>query len=175
MDSPVIEMHLRELNQLFDSLDHSPFHDKDLDRNAEEYIVESMRDLHSRSACTLVIHLENRANIPEEEAVVEKAVRIHFSRRSQSERRKLRQLLRRGFVSLCIGLTFLIGFYFLVQSVSGWVKSNPLGIPLREGLIIIGWVAMWKPLEIFLYDWWPILGERRLYDRLSRISVHILP
>jgi hypothetical protein len=33
---------------------------------------------------------------------------------------------------------------------------------------------MWRPLEIFLYDWWPILGQQRLYDRLSRIAVRIV-
>jgi len=33
---------------------------------------------------------------------------------------------------------------------------------------------MWRPLEIFLYDWWPILGQRRVYDRLSRIPVRLL-
>ena len=33
---------------------------------------------------------------------------------------------------------------------------------------------MWKPLEVFLYDWWPILGERRIHDRLSRIKVRII-
>ena len=46
---------------------------------------------------------------------------------------------------------------------------------LRESLMIGGWVAMWRPLEIFLYDWWPILRERRVYDRLSRITVNIIP
>jgi hypothetical protein len=45
---------------------------------------------------------------------------------------------------------------------------------LRESLLIGGWVAMWKPLEIFLYDWWPIVGERRLYDRLGKIKVQII-
>jgi hypothetical protein len=33
---------------------------------------------------------------------------------------------------------------------------------------------MWRPLEIFLYDWWPIVGERRLHERLSRIEVRIV-
>jgi hypothetical protein len=33
---------------------------------------------------------------------------------------------------------------------------------------------MWKPLEILLYDWWPILSERRLFDRLSRAQVRIV-
>jgi hypothetical protein len=43
----------------------------------------------------------------------------------------------------------------------------------EQGLLIVGWVAMWRPLEIFLYDWWPILGERRIHDDLSRIQVRI--
>jgi hypothetical protein len=45
---------------------------------------------------------------------------------------------------------------------------------LDERLLIVGWVAMWRPLEIFLCDWWPIAGERRLHDRLSRISVRVV-
>ena len=44
---------------------------------------------------------------------------------------------------------------------------------LREGLLIVGWVAMWRPLEVFLYDWWPIRAEARLYDRLSAMPVRI--
>ena len=32
---------------------------------------------------------------------------------------------------------------------------------------------MWRPLEVFLYDWWPILGEVRLFDRLSQMPVRI--
>jgi hypothetical protein len=39
--------------------------------------------------------------------------------------------------------------------------------------VIGGWVAMWRPLEIFLYDWWPIVAERKLFDRLSTMPVRI--
>jgi hypothetical protein len=39
--------------------------------------------------------------------------------------------------------------------------------------VIGGWVAMWRPLEIFLYDWWPIQAERKLFDRLSIMPVRI--
>jgi hypothetical protein len=28
-------------------------------------------------------------------------------------------------------------------------------------------------MEIFLYEWWPILGEARLYDRLSAMDVEV--
>jgi hypothetical protein len=32
---------------------------------------------------------------------------------------------------------------------------------------------MWRPLEVFLYDWWPIRAEGRLLERLSGIPVRI--
>ena len=44
---------------------------------------------------------------------------------------------------------------------------------LREGLIIAGWVAMWRPMEIFLYEWWPLLRTGQLYEKLSRMRVEV--
>ena len=51
--------------------------------------------------------------------------------------------------------------------------DNAMTRVLQESLLIGGWVAMWRPLEIFLYDWWPIVGQRRVYELLSRIPVRI--
>jgi hypothetical protein len=48
-----------------------------------------------------------------------------------------------------------------------------MGEVLRESLLIGGWVAMWRPLEVFLYDWWPIRAEARLYDRLAAMPVRL--
>jgi hypothetical protein len=42
-----------------------------------------------------------------------------------------------------------------------------------EGLVILGWVANWKPIEIFLYDWWPLARRRDLYRRLSDASFEL--
>jgi hypothetical protein len=44
----------------------------------------------------------------------------------------------------------------------------------RESLIIVGWVALWRPLEIFLYDWWPIARHRSLYRRLAKADVRLV-
>jgi hypothetical protein len=43
----------------------------------------------------------------------------------------------------------------------------------RESLIIAGWVAMWRPMEIFLYEWWPIRRMGRLYQKMSRMHVEV--
>ena len=170
----IIKMHLRKLEQLFDSLDHSPFREKDLDRNAEEYIVDSIKELPSKVHCEIVIYLDEPIDIPAESNAITEAIHIHFSRRAQVFRQNLRQLLRRGSISLGIGLSFLVTFFLLGQLVRRSMGEGQWPFLLRESLLIGGWVAMWKPLEIFLYDWWPILGERRLYDRLSRIQVRII-
>lgn len=170
----VIEIHLRQLSQLFDSLDPSPFREKDLDAAAEEYIVGSIKELPSRAPCELVICLDQPASVPNEGNVIGAAIQAHFARRAQALRRDLRQLLRRGSISLGIGLGFLVAFFLLGQFILRVMGESQWGTLLRESLIIGGWVAMWKPLEIFLYDWWPLVGERRIHDRLSRITVRAI-
>lgn len=170
----IIEIHLRELRQLFDSLDPSPFREKDLDRKAEEYIVDSIKELPSRTSCALVIYLDQPAVLPDEDNIIAEAIHVHFARQAQVLQRTLRRLLRRGSISLGIGLSFLVTFFLMGQCIRRIMGDSQLAALLRESLLIGGWVAMWKPLEIFLYDWWPIVGERRIHDRLSRIKVRIV-
>jgi hypothetical protein len=51
---------------------------------------------------------------------------------------------------------------------------STFGQVLHEGLAIAGWVAMWRPLEVFLYDWWPIRADARRFDRLATMPVRIV-
>jgi hypothetical protein len=173
-DCGVIEVRIRELSQLFESLDPSPFHEKDLDRNAEKYINDSAKELPTKAHCALVLYIDQRAGDPDEGRVIGDAIRVHFARRAQVLRRSLRHLMRRGLISLVIGLAFLVAVFIIAQTVDQWMGESALATFWRESLLIVGWVAMWRPLEIFLYDWWPIVGERRVYDRLSRIRVRVV-
>ncbi len=168
----IISVHIEELNQLFNSLDPSPFHRRDLDRSAVEYIVSSAQEL-PRTPLALVLYLDGPAGPPDEGRVVGDAVREYFSRESEYTRRHLRRVLRQGWASLAIGVAFLAAAFAAGAFVAS-VTSEPLAPILRESLLIGGWVAMWRPLETFLYDWWPIVGERRLHDRLSRMAVRIV-
>jgi len=52
----------------------------------------------------------------------------------------------------------------LSEHILSCVRELPLGAVrpvLREGLVITGWVAMWRPVEVLLYDWWPMVEQRR--------------
>jgi hypothetical protein len=170
----IIAVHLRDLRQLFDSLDPSPFHEKDLDKDAEEYIVGSALELSSKKPLAMVVDLDQDGEIPDEGQVIGNAVRTHFERLASQSSQELKQFLRRGRLSLIIGLVFLgsaVGGGAYVHSLIG---DHPIGTLLQEGFLIGGWVAMWRPLEIFLYDWWPIRAKRNLYRRISGRSVQII-
>jgi hypothetical protein len=172
--SGVIEVHLRDLEQLFHSMDPAPFHERDLDREAEAFIVDSARELDPDVPLELIVYVDQHGTSADETRIVGEAIRVHFVRRAESSRRELRELLRRGRTSLAIGLPFLGVSVAAGDLVARLMDVHPLAEVLRESFVIGGWVAMWRPMEIFLYDWWPIRNERRLLDRLSRMAVRIV-
>ena len=169
----VIEIHVGELKQLFNSIDPSPFRDKDLDPGAEEFIVGWAKDLPREAALALVVDLDRPAGLPDEAAVLRDAIHEFFRQRAESYRRRLRELFRHGRTSLLIGLTVLAGAIALGDFLANLLKTSRVGEILRESLTIGGWVSMWRPLEVFLYDWWPIRNEARLSDRLAAMPVRV--
>ena len=169
----VIEVHVGELKQLFNAIDPSPFRDKDLDPKAEEFIVGWAKDLPRDATLALVVDLDREAGLPDEAAVLRDAIHEFFSQRAQAYRRRLRELFRLGRTSLAIGLVAVASAIALGDFLAALMKGSRIGEIVRESLTIGGWVSMWRPLEIFLYDWWPIRNEARLSDRLAAMPVRI--
>ncbi|HEY4382007.1 MAG TPA: hypothetical protein VGN01_16790 [Acidobacteriaceae bacterium] len=169
----VIRVHVAELRQLFNSIDPSPFRSRDLDPDAEEFIVGWAKDFGRTQRLALVVSIDRAAGLPDEAAVLREAIHEFFRQRALGYRRRLRELLRVGRTSLMIGLVVLALAVAAGNFVVDWKKSGDAGQILREVLIVGGWVSMWRPLEIFLYDWWPIREEARLSDRLAAMPVRI--
>ncbi len=172
-DTHVIRLRLHELSQLFNSMDPSPFIDKRLDPDAEEFIVEAARPFGAAVHVRLHLLLDQW---PAEDPVpvVSSAVRNHFIRRAQSTRLELRRMMQQGRVSLLIGLVFLGACLVISQAAFGHATGAAGGI-IRESLTIAGWVAMWRPMQIYLYDWWPLQRRVRTFRRLSRMGVDVTP
>jgi hypothetical protein len=171
--SHIIKVRVGELRQLFNAIDPSPFRERDLDPRAEEFIVEWAGELPRDASLAFMVHLERAAGRAEEAARLGEAIHQYFKERAASSRRKLRDLFRRGRISLVIALAFLGATILAGDVAASYVRDSRFADVLREGLLIGGWVAMWRPLEVFLYDWWPIRAEARLFDRLSTMPVRI--
>jgi hypothetical protein len=169
----IIEIHVSELKQLFDAIDPSPFRDRDLDPKAEEFIVGWAKDLPRDASLALVVDLDREAGLPNEAAILREAIHEFFRHRADTYRRRLRELFRLGRTSLLIGVVVLAAAIALGDFLANLMKGSRLGEILRESLTIGGWVSMWRPLEVFLYDWWPLRNEARLSDRLAEMPVRI--
>jgi hypothetical protein len=168
----LIEITLSGVEQLFNTLDPSPFHEKDLDADAEDYIVGAARELPAHEPFKLILYLPAvGAEIPAATDLAA-SIRNYFEYRKQTAARDLRLLLRQGRTALAIGVTFL-GACLLLRELLIATHGTVERV-FAESLLIAGWVAMWRPLEIFLYEWWPLRGTGRTYAKLSAMEIEIL-
>jgi hypothetical protein len=169
---PPIEVKISGIHQLFNSMDPSPFHERDLDDDAEEFIVSWAREYPAKGVIRLVIHLANAPpDTDDPQGLVATSLRHFFEYREGIIRRELKQLLKEGRTALVIGLAFLAACHAAATLFAP--DPGTLHGIAREGLAILGWVAMWHPLEILLYLWWPKRQSARLYRRLAEAEIRV--
>ena len=170
-----IELKLRDVGQLFHTLDPSPFRERTLDATAEQFISAWASDFPHRFDLELLVHLTEPQKAPESEltTLVGDAVRNHFLYLADAKRREYRNLMARGRTSLAVGLGFL-GLCMLAGNAVAQLGVSPFYLLARESLLIGGWVAMWRPIEIFLYDSWVVRRAQSDLARLARIQVRVL-
>ena len=173
-DGPaVLELRLGEVRQIFNSMDPAPFRERDLDPKATEYIVDWAEEQPKGQPLAMRVHLSREPAVAADAAGLGDAVREYFKRRAEATRRELSQLFKVGRISLVIGLAFLAAAIGAGEALAALITQESYAWVAKESLIIGGWVALWRPLEIFLYDWWPIRARARLFDRLGAMRVSV--
>jgi hypothetical protein len=168
----LIEIRLREARQLFHTLDPAPFREKDLDEAAEQYLLEACREAGTHRPLRLVVHLPQAEAESDAARTLADAVHNYFAYRERQLRADTLRLLRFGAISFVIGF----GFLMACLGLRSWLVARPLRVDraiVDEGLLILGWVAMWRPTEALLYDWWPLAWRRTLLRRLAAIPVEV--
>jgi len=165
-----IELRIDRLEQLFDSLDPAPFHAKALDPNADAYLRESAGEHASLHNLSISIHgprtLENSLGD------IASGIHAHYKLASEQAERRHRRKRRVGRVALVAGSAILVLALFL----RSWIKmiEGSVGEVLAEGLLILAWVALWRPIESIVFDSWESREERRLFSALSKVPVRFV-
>ena len=167
-----IELKVRNINALFNSLDPAPFREKDLDAAAEAFIVGWAEEYPVGTPLSLRIHVLE-APVEETTPMVRDAVHNYFRYREGIVKMELRRLMKQGRMSLLIGIAFL-STCLLVKAYLLPDTSGPVMEVLRESLAIAGWVAMWEPMQIYLYGWWPLRRRGRLFANLGGMPVDVV-
>jgi len=172
-DAVEIAVRTRTVAQLFSSFDPSPFREKDLDAGVEEFLVSWVRELPAGAPFAIVVHLPLEEAARPEAAGIGEAFAHYFNDRAQAGRHSLRELFRIGRRSLAIGLCVLVACLSASQVLPALVPNHTVARVLEESLIIVGWVANWRPIEIYLYDWLPIRRHIQLYQRLADAPLRV--
>jgi hypothetical protein len=170
----VIELVLRDVMQLFNSLDPSPFHEKDLDKDAEQYIYDVVDDIPMKDPVKMVIYLPEQSITEQTKESIILGIHNHFSYRSGVADRDLKKLFLRGRIVLLVAAVCLLICLLGRQELA----TLPQDITVRmaaEALLVFGWVTMWEPVYIFIYGWWPIIHRRRIHDKIRTMDVEVLP
>jgi len=169
-----IELRIVKLSELFNSMDPTPFHHRNLDMDAEEFLESWALEFPQDSHFKIIVHIEQMPQDDPSELVTE-AIHNYFEYKSERAKRNLSQLLLEGRVSLMIGLGFLALCLLSADILAAGFADNTFLRLLKESLLIGGWVAMWRPMQIFLYEWWPIVRRGRIYRNLGQAIVHVVP
>ena len=165
-----IEVAIADPEQLFDRLD--PSARRHLDDDVEQFIVH--RAQQSGPEYSLLVLTSGRPLPSGDETALSKNIREHFAHRAEEERVKLRQHVRAGTRDFAIAMVFLFACAALgVAAVS--ILPAPVGLFVEQGLTILGWVALWRPVDLFLYELRPLRLQRDVLSALSRMEVWFQP
>jgi hypothetical protein len=167
-----IQLNLRDVNQLFNTMDPSPFNERDLDDDAEEFIVSWAREIPVAEPVVLVVHLAASPPDVDVQKMIQDAIHHYFNYRQELCRLEFRRLMQEGRKSLVIGAIFLAACLTASKLLFGAGDGTVSSVG-RESLTIAGWVAMWRPMEIYLYNWWPVLRKQKILEKLGHMPVEV--
>lgn len=169
-----IQLQIQSIGQLFHTLDPLPFRERDLDAAVEEYVVGWASEMPRGRRISIEIRMPSREARSDGAAHIADGFRNYFTYRSEVLGWELRRLFEQGRVSLAVGLAVLAACIVIGGLTSRSLGPGYLSRFFQEGLIILGWVANWRPIEIFLYDWWPIVARRNLHRRLALAEIVVV-
>lgn len=163
-----IQVRVATVRDIFNPMDPTPLEERSLNPEVADWIEEWAEDLEKDKPITVEIYVADGQYAGREQAIVN-GLHNHFEYREWQEGRELRKLLRQGRFSLLIGVFAFAGFNAAARLIG--TSGNPIIEVIHEGLAVLGWISMWKPLEILLFDWWPIRREQRACRRLAEAEV----
>lgn len=164
-----IDVSFRDFKQLYDGRDPSPFYERDLDEDLARYLVMSCEEIGREQDIKIVMKEDEPSQKTKHKDDFVHALHRYFEHEVRATENELKHLFKQGRSSLIFGLVFLILCVSLAVKFVG--EESVLNRAFFEGLIITGWVALWKPLNIFLYEWWPFRRKKRVYTILSQIKI----
>ena len=135
----------------------------------ENYLVEEVEQFPERETISIVIHSEEEQ--PDQEDEIVSAIQRHFAFAAKRMQMRVDEILRMGWKSLFVAFVFMAVMYAIAYAVTKILPENTFMITIRELFIILGWVALWRPSELLLYEWRSFKRKGKLMRKLEKSDV----
>lgn len=163
-----IQVRVASVEQIFNPMDPTPLEQRSLNPEVADWIEEWAEDIDADGPFVIEIVVADR-NLAGREELISQGIHHHFEYREWQVGRQMHRLLRDGRLSMLIGISALAALNAAARVIGD--STNPVVQTFHEGLQVMGWVSMWKPLDVALYQWWPVRRERRACRRLAEAVI----
>ena len=167
-----IPVQLESIDQLFEGFDPSPPASRRLSGELVAYLLSSLKSATSEGPVVITFLIPQGAKNQAEQAMLSAAITAHFRRLIAVATSDIKRIRLIGRVFIPIGLVIMC----LCMLISNWLtEGNDRHVrhSIGEGILVLGWVALWAPFEHLLFGRLPVMRERSYYRQLAGAQVRI--
>ena len=164
-----IKIILSSLSNAVETLVPVPLSNMQFDTDLVAYVEEQVESIPKKDSLRLLIYFPVQKTSPEDEAVLGTIMRVYLKERIRKRRAEERAALRSVLGSCFWGFIFMLGCQ-IVRWLANFPQYPTISSTLSEGLLVLGWVALWNPYDRLLFSWWPAVKQLRLVERIAQAS-----
>ena len=164
----VIHISLRSMSQLFES----PGPLLSTPRAVHPLVLGAIEEQAGRAprGSPLKLIFQSPETTPDNPKEMNATIRDYFIFLAETYRREIQHVLHLGWIALVVGMCFLAVATAIAEVIHATIQGRFLS-NVASGLEIFGWVALWRPAELLLYEWMPVYRWGRLMERLAQATV----
>jgi len=179
-----VDVHLRDVRELFSINDFDPFVPDAPMQSGIEQIKAAAQDRKLPEKIILALYLPPDKVEQETMRSIKAALARYCEFRDQDTRAEIAALKREALLELRVGAIVLaivvgVGLLLALLLAPALAAQNPLANILSAlvtgALVIALWVVVWAPIETFFVEPLPLIWERRFYQRLRDADLDIHP
>ncbi len=141
-----------------------------------EYVFSELKPSSLRKRTHVNILMPSEKITPELQPQTQAAIVRYCQFRIHQNQNELSSQRWKGLKALQSGLLFLAACLLIsVLIEKATFLPEFLSRFLSEGFVIVGWVSLWNPTEVLLYEWWPQWRENQILRHMALMDVSIQP
>lgn len=172
VNSPTIRsLRLDDINELFEAPAVDPLRGRFEARSVFEQLVDTVEPAHSGLEINIIVPSEGE--LPTEEQI-ERAIAGTVAAELGILKREMLRIRRLGYKELVFGLMFLAACLILSGTLESLVASPSWLVDFAgEGLVIVGWISLWHPVDMLFFECLPLLRKKRILENIGKARVHL--